>query len=128
MLPKYSIVFHPDNIVDIIRIVFFQVLKDLKFNTSLMMKSLLVSDDLYSDKLIGFIVIALNCLTERSFTDGFKDFIPIRHMILHYNVIVATIVVETVVMREKRAALNLWRVETEEIDFFVVQDLAFLIV
>jgi len=56
---------------------FDQVLQDLHFDQSLMMESLLVPNDLDSDALAGFVVAALQHLTEGSLTQETHDFVTI---------------------------------------------------
>lgn len=59
MLSKYRIIFDSNNVVDILWIMLSKIVQYVKFNTSLMMKSFLVSDDFDSHKFIRLIVEAL---------------------------------------------------------------------
>jgi hypothetical protein len=68
MLPVNGEVLYPDDIVDIIRVMLLQVVENVQLNPSLMMKALLVADNLHCNKLIGLVVIALQGLSERTLT------------------------------------------------------------
>ena len=43
-----------------------QVIENVQLDPSLMMKALLVADNLHCNELIGLVVIALNSLSERA--------------------------------------------------------------
>ena len=68
MLSEYRVVFDSDDIIHIIRVVLFQIVKNLKFNTSLVMEPLFVSNYLQCDELIGFVIVAFQSLTETTFS------------------------------------------------------------
>lgn len=68
MLSEYYKVFHPYNIIYIFGIVFLQVLEYFEFNASLVMKSLLISNNFNCDVGIGFIVVAFYGLAETTFS------------------------------------------------------------
>ncbi len=68
MLPKDRIVFQPDDIVHIIRIVFLQVHQDLELHSCLVMEPLFVSDNLHCHKRVCLIVIAFKGLAETTLT------------------------------------------------------------
>jgi hypothetical protein len=56
MLSENTVILYSDDIVNIIRIVLFQIVQDIQFNSSLMMKPLLVADNFDSYLLICFVV------------------------------------------------------------------------
>jgi hypothetical protein len=68
MLPVNGEVLYPDDIVDIIGVMLLQVVENVQLDPSLMMKAFLVADNLHCNKLIGLVVIALQGLSERTFT------------------------------------------------------------
>ena len=68
MVSEDCVIFDSDNVISIFRVVFLQVIKDLKFNTSLIMESLFVSYDFDSYKLACFIIITLQSLTKATFS------------------------------------------------------------
>ena len=67
MLPVNGKVFNPDYIVDIFRVMLLQIIENVQLNPSLMMKALLVANNLYCNVLICLVVKALQCLPERTF-------------------------------------------------------------
>jgi hypothetical protein len=58
VLPEYTIILYSNDIVNIIRVMLFEKVQDIKLNASLMMKSLLIADNFDSDFLICFMVLA----------------------------------------------------------------------
>ena len=68
MFPEEKTVFNPNNIVLVILIVVFQVLQNLQFHLSLVLELFLVPDNLECDSLACFMIVALNSLSERTFT------------------------------------------------------------
>ncbi len=66
MLSENGEVLNPDYIVDIVGVMLLQVIENVQLNPSLMMKALLVADNLHCNELIGLVVIALNSLSERT--------------------------------------------------------------
>lgn len=67
MFPEYAVVFDPYDIVYIIRVMFLEVIEDIKFDSSLMMKSLLIADNFDSYFLICFVIFAFQSLSEATF-------------------------------------------------------------
>lgn len=59
MFPEENIVFRSHDIINIIRIMFIQVLQNFKFHTSLMLELFLVPYDLQGDHLFGFMIETL---------------------------------------------------------------------
>jgi hypothetical protein len=65
-----------------------------------MMKPFLVSYYLYCYKLIGLVVIAFKGLTKAALAEEFNDFISVAHMIFEHYLIISSIIVESVVVRD----------------------------
>ena len=66
MLPINGEVLYPDYIVDIIGVMLLQVIENVQLDPSLMMKALLVADNLHCNELIGLVIIALQGLSKRT--------------------------------------------------------------
>lgn len=128
MLSKYCVVLDSDYIVYIVRIVIFQILKNLKFYACLMMESLFVSYDLYCNKLIGFIIIAFQCLAKTTLSKKVQDFISIGKMISQNYRIISSVIVIAIVMGQKRRTFNLLSIQAKEVNLLLFQDFPFLIV
>jgi hypothetical protein len=58
MLSENTIILYSDDIVNIIRIMLFEKVQDIQFNSSLMMKPLLIADNFDSYFFICFVVFA----------------------------------------------------------------------
>jgi hypothetical protein len=58
MLPEHTIILYSNDIVNIIRVMLFEKVQDIKLYTSLMMKSLLIADNFDSHFFICFMVLA----------------------------------------------------------------------
>jgi hypothetical protein len=58
MLSENTVILYSDDIVNIVRIVLFQIVQDIQFNSCLMMKPLLVADNFDSYLFISFVVFA----------------------------------------------------------------------
>lgn len=62
MLPKDDVVFHVDDIHNIIWIIFFEKIEDFKLNTSLILIFLLILDYLQSDFNFVLMIETFQCL------------------------------------------------------------------
>jgi hypothetical protein len=58
VLPEHTIILYSNDIINIIRVMLFEKVQDIKLNASLMMKSLLIADNFDSDFFISFMILA----------------------------------------------------------------------
>lgn len=82
MLSKHAVVFDPNDIICIVRVVFFQMKQDFKFDSGLVLEFLLVSDNLESHNLFGLMIDTFESLSKGSLTKEVKDLKPVCDMIL----------------------------------------------
>ena len=128
MLSEYRVVLNPDYIIDIISVMLLQVIENVQLDPSLMMKALLVADNLHCNELIGLVVIALNSLSERALPQEFLDLISIADVVVKDNLVVPAIIIIPIVMLKGGSPLDLGCIKAEEVDLFVILDLCSLIV
>jgi hypothetical protein len=93
-----------------------------------MLKSFLVSDQLYCHILLSFVIEAFDGLTETSLAQEFNDFESVSYLILKYNLVVTSLIVVAKVIRMEGGALDLLCFNTKVVDLLVVKDLSFLVV
>ena len=67
MLPEHHVVLNANDIEGIIWVILLQVHQDLELYSCLVLETLLVSDQLNRDMLLGLVVEAFDGLTERTF-------------------------------------------------------------
>ena len=68
MLSEDHVILDSDNIVLIVSILMIQELQNFEFHTSLVLEFLLISYNFYCDKFFGFMIEALDSLTEGALT------------------------------------------------------------
>ena len=100
MLTEDCIVFDSNDIVRILWIMFLEIRKNVQLNTCLMVKPLLVSDDFYGHKLVGFVVVAFQSLTKTTFSKRLKNFVSVAKVVFHDNLVITSIIIETLVVRK----------------------------
>jgi hypothetical protein len=93
MLPENRIIFDPNDVIDIFRVIFFEVVKYVKFDAGLMMKPLLVPDYLDGHELIGLVVEAFECLPEGSLAQKLLDFVPIAQVVIQDDLVIPSVVI-----------------------------------
>lgn len=98
MLTEDCIVLNPNDVMRIFWIMLFEVGKNVELNTCLVMKALLVPNDLYSDQLACLVIVAFDSLAKTTLAQRFLYLIPIAEMILHYNLIVTSVIIKTLVV------------------------------
>ena len=92
-----------------------------------MVEALLVSYQLERYELASHVVEAATDLSEAALAQDLVDFVAISEVVRHYNLIVAPLVIVPVV-HSVGTGTSLLRLEAEEVDLGVVEDLALLIV
>lgn len=132
MLPEHAVVFDPNDIVCVLRVIFLEVQQYLELYTSLMLELLLVSDDLDRYNLSSLVVNALERLSKRPFAQEVNYFKPVRNLVLQYHIVIASLIIIAAIVPfisflRMLAALYLLGSRTQEVAHLVVQDLALLI-
>lgn len=127
MLSEDRIVLDSNDIVDILWIIVSQVCQDIQLHPSLMMESLLIPDDLYSDMFVGFVVEALDGLPETSLAQKLLNLIPVAQMVFHDNLVVTTVIIVAVVEFCIVFAMDFSGVQSKEVDFLEILDFMLLI-
>ena len=112
MLPENHIVLDPNDVVGVILIEFLQMHQYLKLNTCLVLEALFVSNQFDGNTLLGFMVKALNGLTETTLTKEFNNFEPVSDVILHDNFVISSLIIITKVIWLHRRASYLLRANT----------------
>lgn len=77
MLSEHTVVFHSNYIVLIILVVMVQILQYLQFDSCLVLKFLLVSNDLDGNFFLSFVIQALDCLAKTSLAQEFEYLVPV---------------------------------------------------
>ena len=76
-----------------------QVHQYFQLDTSLMLESFLIPDQLNCHILLSFVIEAFDSLTEASLPQEFNDFKPVRDMIFKHYLIVSSLIVIAKVIR-----------------------------
>jgi hypothetical protein len=98
VLPKEYVVFHHYDIVCIVRVILFQMLKNFKLDSSLVLEFLFVSDQLDRYNFTCLMVHTFKGLSEASFTNELKDLKSESYLILHDNIIVSPFIIIAIVV------------------------------
>lgn len=76
---------------------FLQLLQDVHLDESLLVKTLLVTDDLDSDEAAGHVVDAANDLAERAFAKDVNDFVSEAEVVPNDNGVITTFVIVSMI-------------------------------
>jgi hypothetical protein len=82
VLSKHKVILHSHNVVFILWIIVFEMLKDLDLYSCLVMELLLVLHNLHCHVLIVLMIEAFEALSETSRAQGAGDFVSIGDVIL----------------------------------------------
>ncbi len=102
MLSEDDVIAHSNDVVDIVRVVLLQILQDLKLDTGLVVEALLIPDNLECHMRIRLIIKALHSLTKATLAQEINRFKPVRYLITHDNLVIAAVIIETIVVWQKR--------------------------
>ncbi len=76
------------------------------------MKSFLVPDNLDSNLLVGLVVTTFKGLSEAALSKEIENLIPVDQMILEHDLVVPSIIIETIIVLKMRRGLNLWGIKS----------------
>ena len=127
MFSKLKVVLHSNNVMLVMRILVFEMLKYFDFYSCLMKKLFLVSHDFNSDVLIVLMIKAFQTLSKASGPKFWSNFVSIGNMIFQYYIVVALLISVTVIFFKQRA-LNLLCLQTKKINLLIVHYFTLLIV
>lgn len=126
---EHAVILYLNDIICVVLIILFQMLKDLKFDPSLVLELLLVADDLDGNDLFSLVVDALQGLPEGSFAKEVDNFESVGDVVPENHIIISVFIIEAVV--ELRLPFldsrDLLSFETQEEHLLVVEDLSLLI-
>lgn len=128
MLSEDNVILYQDYVIGIIWIVFFQMHKDFKFYSSLMLEALLISDELNSYEFLRFMIKALKCLSEAALSKELHDLKLVPDVILNYDLIVPALIIIAKVVRMLRGAFDFFRSNSQIVDLLIIQDFPFLMI
>lgn len=127
MLPEVGIVFDSNDVVCVVRVIFFQMQQDLQLHSCLVLKLLLVPNDLDCYNLMSFVIVALDCLTETSFAQKINDLKSECKVILQNDVVISSVIVISKVEILEFSAFMLFCSKAKVIYLFVVKNFALFI-
>ena len=128
MVSEFAVVLNLDDIVNVFWVVFTQMEQDLQFNLRLMLKFLLVSNDLDCNNLTRFVIDAAQSLTEGTFAEEIYNFKSVAQMVAHHHAVVALVIIVSIVILLAWLALNFTdpcadvvkRLEIQNFSFFKI--------
>jgi hypothetical protein len=97
MLTEDKVVFHMDHAGLGRCIILLQRLQYLHFNSALLVKSFLVTNDFDCNQFVCLMIHGFYYLPKRPFSNHFKQLKPIRNMVMFNDSIVSSVIVIPVV-------------------------------
>ena len=97
MFSEDDVVAHVDNIHDVVGIVCYQKLKDLEFDSCLVVVLFLVFDYLHTDLLARLVVETLQCSAERALAKKALNFPAVANVVINDNLEIAVFFIEAIV-------------------------------
>jgi len=130
MLPENETFLNPHNVFLVIWVAVTERLQDSRLNKPLLIEAFLVTKNFESGELFPLVIVALENLPERSFTDLLVDFKSISNMIVHLTNVFALVIVKTAVFGTigRRQDLILPLHQVYEVDLIVLQNLCLFII
>jgi hypothetical protein len=98
VLPENKLLFNPDNILFVFRIVFLQLFKQLSFDQSLFKKSLFVSEYFESAELFQLMIEAFEYLSKRAFTLSFGNLETVSYLVSNFAYILTFVIVKAIII------------------------------
>lgn len=93
MFSKHKIVPYCDNVILFINIICSNMFENFDFNSSLILKFLLISDNLESKVLFSFMIKHPQALSKRSFSNNLKNLISKANMIINDYWVVSSVII-----------------------------------
>lgn len=128
VLAEDGVVQHANDIVFVVFILLLEVAQKTQLDTSLVLEALLVADDFDSHRHSRLVVKALQGLAETARAKLVQHFKPVGQVILDHDLVVATLIVETKVVAEKRRGFDFCGFKAQEVDLLIILNLDFFIV
>jgi hypothetical protein len=128
VLPENDIILDKDDIVGIIRIILFQVHKNLELNPSLMLKALFIPDQFHSNKFFRFMIKTLESLPKAAFTKELNDLKLIPYMVLKYYFVISSFIVVAEVIGLLRRTFDFFCPYPQIINLLIVENLPLFMV
>ena len=101
--------------------------QNLKFNSSLVLELLLVSNDFDIYCLSSFVIDAFQCLSKGALSEKINDLKPVGNVVLQDYVIVSSFVIVSAIVLLISVAFNLFRSKPEIIAKLVIDQLTLFI-
>ena len=127
MLSEHAVVLDSDDVVGVIWIVVSQMNQNLKFNSSLVLELLLVSNDFDSHSLSSFVIDTFQCLPEGALSEKINNLKPVGNVVLQNYVIVASFVIVSAIVLLIAVAFNFVRSKPKIIAKFIIDELTLFI-
>lgn len=103
------------------------MLQDPKFDTSLVLVSLFILDDLDRHNLIGLVVQTLERLSKAALSQEVDNLVPIVNMVLHDDLVVTILViVARIVQLSRRHSIDFVSIQAQKVHLLVVKKLCLL--
>lgn len=135
MLAEQKTVDYTNYTLFIVGVLKVQILEDASLYETLLMESLLVSQNFEGDSIASLMVGALEDRAERALTHRFLDFISVSNLVLDLNDILSVLSVKAMVQYHVFRTLNLlllyfflFCLQVSVIDNWVIRDFSLLIV
>lgn len=126
MLPKNDVVLNSNDVVGIIRVLAFKVLKNLQLHACLVLEALLIPNKFNCHDLFGLVIKALESLAKAPLAQELLHFESIRNVVVQHHFVVPSLVIVPVVVGIDWGPLDLLGIQTQEIHLLVVKDFALL--
>jgi hypothetical protein len=93
MISENKCFFHSNNVVVIFRVIVSKMSKNIDFYISLVVKFLLITNDLESNVFFLFVIKAFKSLAKGPLSNGLNDLKSISDMVMKSNIIVTSFII-----------------------------------
>lgn len=126
MFSENHVILHVNNVHRVVRIIFFEVLKDFKLDPGLIVVLFLVFDYFKGDLFLALVIKALDGDAERALAEELLDLIPISDVVPHDYLVVALVIIVAEVVLALQGPFYLLATLPDVEYLWVVKDLLHL--
>jgi hypothetical protein len=127
VLPEHAVIFYPDDVICIIWVIVAKVQQNFELDASLVLELFFVSYYLDSYDFSGFVVNALESLSEGPLAKEVYHLEPISNVVLDDYIVVAPLVIVPKVVLLGLRSFDLVGSKAEEVTYLIIEDFAFFV-
>lgn len=128
MISKHKRFFDSNDVIIVLRIIISQMCKHIHFNISLIVKLLLVSNNLQSNKLFVLMIETFQSLSKAAFSKRRYNFESKGDVVLEHYVIVTSLIIISIIKFIPDSCIDFLCFLANEVNFFVIKNFSLFMI